>query len=32
MNLYEILNELNIKYDEIEHDAVYTVEEANRIE
>ena len=32
MNLYEILNKLNIKYDEIEHDAVYTVEEANRIE
>lgn len=32
MNLYEILNKLNIKYDEIEHDAVYTVEEANKIE
>lgn len=32
MNLYEILKDLNIQYEEIEHDAVYTVEEANRIE
>jgi len=32
MNLYELLNELDIQYEEIEHEAVYTVEEANRIE
>ena len=32
MNLYEILDKLNIKYDEIEHEAVYTIEEANKIE
>lgn len=29
MNLYDILNELNINYEEIEHKAVYTVEEAS---
>lgn len=32
MNIYEILKDLNIHYEEIEHDAVYTVEEANKIE
>lgn len=32
MDLYKILDKLDIKYDEIEHDAVYTVEEANKIE
>lgn len=32
MNLYEILNKLEITYDEIEHEAVYTIEEANQIE
>ena len=32
MNIYDIFKELNISYDEIEHEAVYTVEEANRIE
>lgn len=28
MNVYEVLKELNIDYEEIEHKAVYTVEEA----
>jgi len=28
MNIYDILRELNIRYEEIEHKAVYTVEEA----
>lgn len=28
MNVYDILKELNIEYEEIEHKAVYTVEEA----
>lgn len=32
MNLYEILDELEITYEEIEHEAVYTIEEANQIE
>ena len=32
MNLYDIFDKLNISYDEIEHEAVYTVEEANKIE
>lgn len=27
MNIYEVLNNLKIKYEEIEHDAVYTVED-----
>jgi hypothetical protein len=27
MELYDLLNLLNIKYDEIEHKAVYTMEE-----
>ncbi len=31
MNIYHILNELNINYEEIEHKAVYTVEEANSL-
>lgn len=31
MNLYEILNKLNIKYDEIEHAPIYTIEEAINI-
>lgn len=28
MKLYELLNELNIEYEEIEHNPVYTIEEA----
>ncbi len=28
MDLYEVLNELNIKYDEISHKALYTIEDA----
>lgn len=32
MNIYEVLEKLKINYDEIEHPAVYTVEEANRLE
>ena len=32
MNLYEILDKLNIKYDELVQEAVYTIEEANKIE
>lgn len=32
MNIYEILKDLNIQYEELEHEAIYTVEEANRIE
>lgn len=28
MNINDVLNKLNISYEEIEHDAVYTVEEA----
>lgn len=32
MNIYEILDKLEIIYEEIEHPAVYTVEEANQIE
>ncbi len=31
MNLYEILNKLNIKYEEVKHEAVYTIEEAQNI-
>lgn len=32
MDLYKILKELNIKYDEIEHEEIYTIEEALKIE
>lgn len=32
LNIYEVLDKLEIKYEEIEHLAVYTVEEANKIE
>ncbi len=32
MDIYEVLNNLKIKYDEIEHEAVFTVKEAKRIE
>lgn len=32
MNIFEILDELKIKYDMLEHKAVYTVEEAKQIE
>lgn len=32
MNLYEILDNLKIEYEEIEHPAVYTVKEAQMIE
>lgn len=31
MNLYEILNKLNIEYSEIEHEKVYTVKQAQNI-
>ena len=31
MNIYEIIEKLNIKYEEIVHDAVYTMEEAMKI-
>ena len=31
MDLYTILSELNISYEEIDHPAVYTVEEANAL-
>ena len=32
MNIYDVLEKLKINYDEIEHPAVYTVEEANKLE
>ena len=32
MNLYEVLNKLNIKYEEVEHEKVMTVDEAKHIE
>ena len=32
MNIYETLDKLNIKYDEVEHDAVYTVEDAQNLD
>ncbi len=32
MDLYKILKELNIKYDEIQHEEIYTIEEALKIE
>ena len=32
MNLYEIFMQLNIKFEEIEHEAVFTVEQAKAIE
>lgn len=32
MNLYDILNELNISYEEVSHEKVMTVEEAKNIE
>ena len=32
MNLYDILNELNISYEEITHEKVMTIEEAKNIE
>lgn len=31
MELYEILDHLNIQYDKMEHQAVYTIEQAGRI-
>ena len=31
MNIYEILKKLNINYQEIEHEAVFTIEEAKNI-
>lgn len=31
MNLYEILDKLNIKYEEVEHEAVFTAEQAQFI-
>ncbi len=32
MDIYQLLNELNIKYEEIEHQAIYTVEEGKQID
>ncbi len=32
MNLYDVLNKLNISYDEISHEKVMTVDEAKKIE
>lgn len=32
MNLYELLKRLNINYDEIEHQAVFTVEDVKKVE
>ena len=32
MDIYEVLKKLNIKYSEIEHKAVYTIEEAKELE
>lgn len=32
MDVYEVLNKLDIDYEEIEHQAIYTVEEAKRCE
>ncbi len=32
MDIYEVLNNLEIEYEEIEHSAVYTVDEAKKIE
>lgn len=32
MDIYEKLKELNIKYEEIEHEEIYTIEEALKIE
>lgn len=32
MNIYEVLDKLNIKYDEVEHEAVYTVEDLQNID
>lgn len=31
MDLYEVLKQLNITYDEVEHEAIYTIEEADKI-
>ena len=32
MNIYEVLNKLNINYDEVEHDEVFTVEDAQNLD
>lgn len=32
MNIYEVLNKLNINYDEVEHEAVYTIEDAQNLD
>lgn len=32
MELYELLNKLNINYEETTHEAIYTVEEGNKID
>ena len=32
MNIYEVLDKLNIKYEELEHEAVYTVEDLQNID
>ena len=32
MTIYDLLKELNIKYDEVEHQAIYTVEEGKEID
>ena len=31
MNIYDILKELDIRYEEIEHKAIYTAEEALQV-
>ncbi|MCI8394047.1 MAG: prolyl-tRNA synthetase associated domain-containing protein [Bacilli bacterium] len=31
MNIYEILKQLNVKYQEVEHDPIYTVKEGQKI-
>lgn len=32
MNIYDVLNKLNISYEEVEHPAVFTIKEAQKIE
>ena len=31
MNIYDVLNKLNISYEEVEHPAVFTIKEAQKI-
>lgn len=32
MNIYDVLNKLNINYDEVEHEEVFTVEDAQKLD